>query len=137
MREKEIKKTALRLLSLKSYSSLELRKKLNTKGFSEEEIDWVIHECERLKFLNDQEEAERRTERLKRKGYGPSLIAFKMKKSGLKEKRLSFQEQVAVITALLKKETWKKKEPLKKVAALQRRGFDLNCILAVIPVPHL
>lgn len=132
MREKEIKKIALRLLSIKSYSSKELRKKLNLRGFAEEEVAWVIEECERLGFLNDQDEAKRRVDRFKRKGYGPCLIAFKMKDSGLKSIKMSSDEQIEIIHELLKKEAWKKKDRLKKIAALQRRGFDLKCILAVI-----
>jgi len=137
MKEKEVKRVALRLLSIKSYSSLELRKKLNLRGFLEEEITWVIGECIRLGFLNDQEEAKRRTERFKRRGYGPLLIAFKMKGTGLKETRLSSAEQIEVIRELLKKEAWKKKDRTKKIAALQRRGFDMQCILAVISSSHL
>ncbi len=132
MREKEIKKIALRLLSIKSYSSRELRKKLNLRGFSEEEVTWALGECERLGFLNDQEEAKRRTDRFKRRGYGPLLIAFKMKNSGLKDARLSSEEQIEAIQELLKKEAWKKKDRHKKMAALCRRGFDMQCILAVI-----
>ncbi len=137
MQDKEVKKIALRLLSIRSYSSAELRKKLNPRGFSEEEVEWAIAECTRLGFLNDVEEAARRTERFKRKGYGPALIAFKMKSSGLKEIRLSVEEQKETIRALLKKEAWKKKDRIKKIAALQRRGFDMHCILAVISLPQL
>jgi SOS response regulatory protein OraA/RecX len=132
MREKEVKKIALRLLSIRSYSFLELRKKLNLRGFSEEEVDWVLRECERLGFLNDQEEARRRTERFKKKGYGPALITVKMKRSGLKGTRLSSEDQIESIRELLKKEAWKKKDLVKKMAALQRRGFDVDCILRAI-----
>ncbi|MFS8563650.1 MAG: recombination regulator RecX [Rhabdochlamydiaceae bacterium] len=132
MENKEVKKIALRLLSIRSYSSLELIKKLNLRGFAEAEVAWAVEECKRLGFLNDEGEAERRTERFKRKGYGPGLIAYKMKSAGLKEKRLSVEDQKEAIRELLKKEAWKKKDRIKKMAALQRRGFDMHCILAVI-----
>lgn len=132
MQNKEVKKTALRLLSIRSYSSYELTKKLSLQGFAEAEVAWAVEECTRLGFLNDEEEAERRRERFKRKGYGPGMIAYKMKSAGLKEHRLSMEEQKETIRELLKKEAWKKKDRIKKIAALQRRGFDMHCILAVI-----
>lgn len=126
---KEVKKVALRLLSIRSYSSLELRKKLNLRGFSEEEVDWALLECERLGFLNDEEESKRRTERFRRKGYGPYLIALKLKSCGLKESKMSAEKQIETIRDLLKKEAWKKKDRMKSMAALQRRGFDMQLIL--------
>ena len=131
MRQKEIKTVALRLLSIRSYSSVELIKKLNLRGFLEEEIDWVVSECERLGFLNDEEESRRRTERFRKKGYGPALIAFKLKSSGLKKTEVSKEDQMETMRALLKKEVWKKKDRMKKMAALQRRGFDTQCILEI------
>ncbi len=124
------KNTALRLLSIKSRSVQELRKKLTLRGFSEPEIEAALEACRSYGYLDDEEEAKRRNERLKRKGYGPHLIAAKLRSQGLKGEQMSFSDQMEVIRTLLTKPAWKKKEKRKLIAALQRRGFDLECILA-------
>lgn len=123
---------ALRLLSIKSRSIAEIRKKLTLKGYSLEEIQEAIEVCQRLGYLNDQEEAARRLEKWKRRGYGPYVIAYKLKEAGLKGVPVSKNEQVQLIRGLIQKSIWKKKGREKKIATLQRRGFDLDAILEVI-----
>ena len=131
-----IEKIALRLLSLKSYSTYELKKKLLRKGFSSEEIDPVLEKYLRLGYLNDSDLTERRIEAFKRKGYGPYWIAAKLKtlglSQGLKASSYSQEEQKAVIQKVLKTPLFAKKEKNKQIAALQRRGFDLETILEII-----
>ena len=132
MTAKNAKLVALRLLSIKSRTILELRKKLTLRGFSLQEIDDAIETCRQYGYLNDEEEAARRIERLKRKGYGPYLIAAKLEAQGLKAPKMSFDDQIGVIRNLITKPAWKKKEKRKLMAALQRRGFNVECILEVI-----
>lgn len=122
----------MRLLAIKSRSSLEIRKKLTLRGFSSEEIDFALKECVRLGFLNDANESRRRYEKLKNKGYGPRYIALKLQSQGLQVPRQSPEEQKEIIRALLKKDLWAKKKKRNLFSALQRRGFDLECILEVI-----
>ena len=131
------KSVALRLLSIKSRTTLELRKKLTLRGFSLQEINDAIALCRGYGYLNDDEEAKRRFDRLKQKGYGPRLIAAKLQDQGLKNSEMSFQDQVAAIQNLIAKPLWKKKGKRNLIAALQRRGFDFQCILAVISVADL
>jgi SOS response regulatory protein OraA/RecX len=123
--------TALRLLSIKSRSRLELKKKLLFKGFSSSEADEAVAECERLGFLNDEEEAKRRSSSLRARGYGSRLIALKLKTQGLEAVKEASQDR-ETMRALLQKTSWKKKEKHKCIAALQRRGFDLETILEVV-----
>ncbi len=85
--------------------------------------------CRRLGYLDDVEEGRRRSESLKKRGYGPRYIAAKLKSVGLTAPAISFSEQRAAIAALLQKEAWRKKEKKKMIQALERRGFDLQCIL--------
>src|SRR5271156_74780 len=91
---------ALRLLSIKSRSIAEIRKKLTLKGYSPEEIQEAIGVCQRLGYLNDQEEAARRLEKWKRRGYGPYVVAYKLKEAGLKGAPVSKNEQVQLIRGL-------------------------------------
>jgi len=132
MTAKSAKLVALRLLSIKSRTTLELRKKLTLRGFSLQEVNEAISICRGYGYLNDEEEATRRFERLKQKGYGPRLIAAKLQAQGLQISEMSFRDQVAAIRNLIVKPAWKKKEKRNLIAALQRRGFDFQCILEVI-----
>ena len=127
--------TALRFLSIKSRSRLELKKKLLSKGFSSGEADEAVAECERLGFLNDQEESKRRSLSLRARGYGSRFIALKLKTQGLEAVEEASKDR-ETIRALLQKSSWKKKEKHKCIAALQRRGFDLETILNVISTKY-
>ena len=132
MTVKSAKLVALRLLSIKNFSICELRKKLSLRGFSKEEIDQTITLCMGYGYLNDEEEGKRRVEKFKRRGYGPQLIAAKLRTQGLKTTPMSFDEQIELIQNLISKPAWKKKEKRNLIAALQRRGFDFECIFKVL-----
>lgn len=127
-----IEKIALRLLSLKTQTTEELRRKLTLRGFSSEEIDPVLTKMARLGYLNDQETTERRFQVFLKKGYGPRYVAPKMKQQGLAMPPYSTELQKEVAQALLKTASFKRKDAQKKGLALQRKGFDLEVIYAVI-----
>jgi len=127
-----IEKVVLRLLSLKSYSTYELRKKLIRKGFVPQEIETVLEKFQKLGFLNDQDLAERRGAAYKRRGYGPHRIAGKFKQQGLKPSSYSPEEQKEIILRLLETPAFLRKDRNKKIAALQRRGFDLEILFDII-----
>jgi len=131
MKEKNVKLVVLRLLSVKSLSVLELRKKLILRGFLEEEISQAISLCRQYGYLNDDDEAHRRNKKLIQKGYGPHFIHPKLHFQGLKTPSMSSEDQIKVIQKLIEKPAWKKKEKRQTIAALKRRGFDFECILAV------
>jgi regulatory protein len=131
------KNTALRLLSIKSRTVAELKEKLRIKNFSLEEIDKTVAWCKEYGYLNDEEEGRRRMERLKRKNYGPRFIQAKLKMQGLSSQPIDRSDQIKAIRCLLQKSAWQKKTKPALVAALQRRGFDFECILAVISVHDL
>jgi regulatory protein len=127
-----IEKIALRLLSLKSYSTYELRKKLMRRGFDPQEIEPVLEKYQRLGFLNDQDLAQRRQEAFKKRGYGPHRVAGKFKQQGLKPSSYTSDEQKEAILRLLKTPIFIRKDRNKKIAALQRRGFDLEVVFEVM-----
>lgn len=131
-----IEKVALRLLSLKCHSSSDLRKKLIRRGFSPEEIEPLLEKYQRLGYLNDNDLAERRTEAYQKRGYGPRWIAGKLREQGLRPSSYSLEDQKAAIARLVKTAPFLRKKPSQQIAALQRRGFDLSAIFAVIPHPQ-
>jgi len=128
-----IEKIVLRLLSLKSYSTYELRKKLIRKGFNPQDIEPILEKYQRLGFLNDSDLTQRRIEGYKNRGYGPHWIAGKLKQQGLKLSVYTAEEQKEIIRRLLKTPIFARKDRNKQIAALQRRGFDLNIIFQVVP----
>lgn len=127
-----IEKIVLRLLAMKSRTTEELRKKLILKGFPSSEIEAVIQKFTKLGYLNDQEICERRFQIYLQKGYGPRFIALKMKEHGLRMPPYPTPLQRQVASKLLKTAAFQRKDPAKKGAALQRRGFDLDVIYALI-----
>jgi len=126
MSQKNAKLTAFRMLSVKSRTTSELKKKLKLKGFSEGEIEEAVETCKRLGYLNDAEEKQRRIERLKERGYGPHFIGAKLQC----EVFMSDEEQKQRIEQQVRKRSGKSRAQI--VRALQRRGFDLNFIFETI-----
>ena len=127
-----IEKIVIRLLAIKSRTTEELRKKLTLKGFSSAEIEPVIQKFIKLGYLNDQEICQRRFEAYLRKGYGPRYIALKMKQQGLRMPSYPASLQKEISQQLLHTAAFRKKDPQKQGAALQRRGFDLDVIYQLI-----
>jgi len=75
--------SAVRLLSRRNHTALEIEQKLRRRGFSEETTASVIQECERLRYIDDKETGRCYFRELKRKGEGPTRIRSRMKQKGL------------------------------------------------------
>ena len=127
-----IEKIALRLLSLKSFSTSELRKKLMRRGYAPEAIEPLLKKYQRLGYLNDQDLSARRIEAYKRRGYGPHYIAGKFKQQGLKPSSFTPDEQKEAIDRLLRSPIYANKNRNQRISALQRRGFDLHTIFETV-----
>ncbi|PIS02028.1 MAG: hypothetical protein COT85_07770 [Chlamydiae bacterium CG10_big_fil_rev_8_21_14_0_10_42_34] len=118
------RKKAFRLLSMRTYHSTVLFRKLEEKGCSKEVCEKVIQDCKRLGFLKDDEVILS----LHRRGYGPRYIEFKL--------RLPRQEVRALITRSMQKEkVLELKSKLgskeKAMRTLQRKGFDLDIVIEI------
>jgi SOS response regulatory protein OraA/RecX len=127
-----IEKIALRLLSIKSRSHTELKKKLLDKGFSLSAIIPLLARYQQLGYINDDDLTQRKAASLRNKGYGPRWIQGKLRQIGLKAPHYPLSDQKAAIRRLLATPPFQKKSPTQKMAALQRRGFDLEAILVVV-----
>ena len=128
MDPKLARKTAFRLLAMRSYHSVKLYQKLIDKGFPEEVCRDVIEECKRLGFLQDEEWEKNAILREFKRGHGPRYIEMKL--------RLSRQKVRALITRDMQRERMgqlvSKLGPREKaLRALQRRGFDLDIAIEI------
>ena len=116
-------------MAKKAYFSKELDRKLREKGYPEKEILPLLKELKAQGWLNDEDLASRYIERLKAKGYGPRVIALKLReKAGPME--VSIEESKDAALALIEKK-YRRDLPEKKekvIAALMRRGFSYELI---------
>ncbi len=79
----EVKKSALRFLSIRNHSYKELERKLTKKNFNREIVHKVLNELTELKYLNDYTFAEQLYSELKNKLFGPLKIKNEMIKRGI------------------------------------------------------
>lgn len=136
------KNHALKLLSKQGQPSTSLRKKLINKCISEQAINLVINEMQRLNLIDDVQWAESFVRCQLRQKNGPRLIRQKLKAKGLTNQIIdqainaytSKTDQQKNIKKLLSTRYAKynianHNDKRKVIAALQRKGFDLDCIL--------
>lgn len=128
-----IDKKILKLLSIKDYSTYQLKQKLIKKNFPLQEIQKSLDKYIQQGFINDKELAKRRTNMYREKGYGPKWITQKFKQQGLSVTSYSRDEQLMAIKKLLKTSTLSQKTHLQKMNFLKRRGFHLSAIVEVLP----
>jgi regulatory protein len=74
---------ALRILSRRDHSSVELAQKLMRRGHAEEVVQRVIIECLRLSYLDDRRALRQVLDGMKRKGFGIHRIRHELLKRGL------------------------------------------------------
>ena len=144
---KSVLNSALRILTRRDHSRYELVRKLKQRGFSIEDIDDAVADCERLDYINDERTVKAYIRQLKRKGYGKKRIQLELNKKGLKGARtLSIlDESVSAIDEregaerILKKNMKRfarEKEALKRRDKIYRflhaRGFSPEVIAAAI-----
>ncbi|WP_022670897.1 regulatory protein RecX [Hippea alviniae] len=136
--DNEALKYALRLLNRRDYTELQLREKLNGKGFDKKDIEDTILYLKEKNFLNDERFAENYIFFRLKNGYGKRRIRFELKEKGIKEEivdRLLEDKEEMIEEYFLKKlkQVENKKNPSKKLFdALYRRGFDKEKIFELI-----
>ena len=128
-----IKAKAFYLLAKKSYFSKELERKLQGIGYPAKEITLLLKELQHEGWLNDAELASRFVERQKAKGYGPRMIALKLReKAGPMD--IPIEESKDAARAFIEKK-YRRDLPEKRekvIAALLRRGFSYDLIKTLL-----
>lgn len=80
------KATAVRLLSRRDHSILELRRKLKLREFPEEEIETALEDLIKRDYLSDERFSESYIHMRKQKGFGPLRIAAELNQRGVDER---------------------------------------------------
>nr|NGX51679.1 Regulatory protein RecX [Chlamydiota bacterium] len=121
-----------KLLSLRGYMKLELTERLKRRKIDQRAIDELLRECERLGYLDDKREGELFVKREKNKGWGPLMIALKLKSKApdlIDLAKFSDEEQLELIRRWIEKKcrtqdfnAIKVKEKLYRF--LKGKGFD-------------
>ncbi|WP_303720576.1 regulatory protein RecX [Malonomonas rubra] len=142
---------ALRILTRRDRSEVELRKKLEQSGFSVSAIDQAIEKCRSYKYLDDQHYARERAKALFRSGRGVGRkVLLDLRRQGIADEIA----QSAVIEAsqefpnsqLLQDQLDRRfpgfdfaqadeREKHRVISFFQRRGFPLNEIFSVLRKP--
>jgi regulatory protein len=71
---RKVYRQALRLLTRRSYTRRELKRKLTDQGAAGDAADMVINRCRQLGYLNDHQLGCDLIHRVFRKGYGPARV---------------------------------------------------------------
>ena len=139
-----LRERALRLLARREHSRAELARKLRTYASPEEELETLLEDLSRRKFLSDERYAESRAHALSRK-YGAARIAHELRAKGLGKELAEQASGVARATEVERaREIWRRKfriaprtreERAKQMRFLQSRGFSFDAIRAVVAGP--
>ncbi len=143
----EARLAAVRLLAYRPRSRAELVRRLKTRGFKRDIIDQVIHDLERLGYVDDRGYAQSLAESLVQSGrFGPRAIKAKLRQRGLPADvvREAVEDavgemdeyQTARDLAQRRLERLAKLDPLKKrqrlYSFLIRRGFSPEVVRDVL-----
>ncbi len=134
--------SAVRLLSRREHSAVEICDKLKQKGYSPTEIKEVLDECQRLDLQNDRRFVEIYSRSRIRQGYGPLKISQELSSKGIDKELIRLflqQEQDNWLAYAL--DVWRKKskgqcdlsfeELQKQQRFLLYRGFGMDIIVQV------
>jgi regulatory protein len=130
---------AIKYISIRSHTVFELRNKLLRKKFDKADVELVLTNLERQKYLNDHDFALSYTQNLiKYKTFGYYGIKMKLKIRGvgneLAEEILSEELDIEKEKKIAQKAIGKspKKDKMKLMQMLQRKGFRGQVISSVV-----
>jgi len=137
------KSVAVRLLSRREHSTLEIRDKLQKRDFDETEIEQTITELQQGGWLSDERFAEAYIRMRQQKGFGPIRIAIELNERGVKENIVEnyLRADDAGWQQILEQQYLKKyknrsivdyNDKAKRIRFLQYRGFALDAIYRIV-----
>jgi len=137
------KSVAVRLLSRREHSAVEIRDKLLKRDFEESEIDQVILELKEGGWLSDERFAEAYIRMRQLKGFGPIRIAIELNERGVKESIVDeyLHTDDENWLQILEQQYLKKyrnkpiedyNDKAKRIRFLQYRGFSLDNIYRIV-----
>ena len=137
------KSVAVRLLSRREHSVLEIRDKLKKRDFDEAEIEQTILELQQGDWLSDKRFAEAYIRMRQQKGFGPMRIAIELNERGVKQSIVDdyLHADDNVWRQILQQQYRKKyksksiedyNDKAKRIRFLQYRGFSLDDIYQLV-----
>ena len=140
--KKDIRRSALNSLARRDHSQREIKQKLQSKGYSPEDIDAVIADLVQEKLINDHHFAENYVYWRGKKGYGPQRILRELEVRGIASdviaEHLKITDNAWFAEA---RNVWQKRfkgrtpddfnERAKQMRFLQQRGFTREQIESV------
>jgi len=137
------KSVAVKLLSRREHSALEIRDKLLKRDFEEEEIAQAISELKQGGWLSDERYAEAYIRMRQQKGFGPIRIAMELNERGVDESIVEafIDDSEESWQQILERQYLKKyknrpvedyNDKAKRIRFLQYRGFPLDAIYRTI-----
>lgn len=84
----EIKSRAVKLLTTREHSRLELARKLQARGYPRADVDAVLDELEGVDLLSEARLIEVYVAERLHKGFGPVRIRFELREKGLSDTRI-------------------------------------------------
>ncbi len=123
--------TALSLAQSRMYTERDLRKKLSSKGFSEDSVDFSISELKRYNYVNDALFAQMYVSEVKQK-YGPLKIKQKLFEKGISSEIIAEALQdventdsaVDVLRTKMRNQPISDEDYQKALRFLAQRGFN-------------
>lgn len=143
---RSITEVAVALLARREHSVLELRRKLQQKGFEEADIEKVVGQLCANNLLSDERFAETYINMRRNRGYGPLRIQAELQERGISAELIdeciewkNNQDWISVLETQYRKKYGNTipddyKEKAKQVGYLQRRGFPLEWVLSYLPL---
>ena len=137
------KSVAVRLLSRREHSALEIRDKLKKRDFDEHEIEQAIIELQQGGWLSDERFAEAYIRMRQQKGFGPVRIAIELNERGVEEAIVdNYLHTDDVSWQQILQQQYQKKykdksitdynDKAKRIRFLQYRGFSLDAICRLV-----
>jgi len=137
------KSVAVKLLSRREHSALEIRDKLLKRDFEEDEVAQAISELQQGDWLSDERFAEAYIRMRQQKGFGPIRIAIELNERGVDESIVDSylhagdESWLQTLTQQYSKKYKNKaiedyNDKAKRIRFLQYRGFSLDMIYRVI-----
>ena len=135
---------AVSLLARRDYASVELKKKLAERGYSEHAFEVVVDDMVSMNMVNDERFGQNMVAFRARRGHGPARIRNQLQKSGLNRSAIDEAvkgEEAPDFLALARTVRAKKfgpdlpkdrKERARQARFLQYRGFSNDHIRAVL-----
>lgn len=131
---------AVKLLARRSHSKSELRRKLQTKSYSDQDIENALEILEQRKLLDDMELAQRLFEQYGNAGkYSLKMILLKLKQHGFSNSVIHFvlstsddYDEYPAAKKLANQSNQRRKDPLKLSLYLSSKGFTKSTINQVL-----